>query len=360
MLDISPSVPSPPFLSLQSTANDRRCDMDDVENGRGRFEREFDPKNISCKIRSSARARDIADRSTLSSADGNVLEQHDQFWRDHKLLLKLFIFLGVMPVTRETGRIAFSWKSFSAAYAVVFYVFTTTLVLFVGRERIEILVFASKKFDEYIYSILFIMYLVPHFLIPFVGWGVAGHVADYKNSWTRFQLKFYRVTGKSLVFPKLSLLIVAISSGCLIVAVVFLLSLSALLAGFTLYHTTAYLHIITMINMNCALWYINCRATGDASKSLADSFEQDVELQCSAYIVAHYRVLWLSLSEILQKLGNAYSRTYSTYSLFMFVNITISVSLRFTVVRVARARFSRFAGVRFHVRNHRSRLRVHV
>lgn len=89
-----------------------------------------------------------------------------------------------------------------------------------------------------------------------------------------FQLKYYRLTGKSLVFPKLSLLIIIISSGCLILAVIFLLSLSALLAGFTLYHTTAYLHIITMINMNCALWYINCRAVGDASKSVGDSFEK--------------------------------------------------------------------------------------
>jgi gustatory receptor len=42
--------------------------------------------------------------------------------------------------------------------------------------------------------------------------------------------------------------------------------------------------------------------------------------------VAHYRVLWLSLSELLQKLGNAYARTYSTYSLFMMTNITVAVS----------------------------------
>lgn len=75
------------------------------------------------------------------------------------------------------------------------------------------------------------------------------------------------------MFPHLNALIVIISTGCLILAVAFLLTLSALLEGFTLYHTTAYLHIITMINMNCALWYINCRAIGNASKSVADSFE---------------------------------------------------------------------------------------
>lgn len=76
-----------------------------------------------------------------------------------------------------------------------------------------------------------------------------------------------------LEFPYLSTLIVIISSGCLILAVVFLLSLCALMEGFTLYHTTAYVHVVTMINMNCALWYINCRAIGNAATSLADSFE---------------------------------------------------------------------------------------
>lgn len=52
---------------------------------------------------------------------------------------------------------------------------------------------------------------------------------------------------------------------------------------------------------------------------------QDLELGCSSHIVANYRVLWLDLSELLQKLGNAYARTYSTYSLFMITNITIAV-----------------------------------
>lgn len=80
--------------------------------------------------------------------------------------------------------------------------------------------------------------------------------------------------GKSLEFPHLNTLIVTISAGCLMLAVVFLLTLSALLEGFTLYHTTGYLHIITMINMNCALWYINCRAIGNASNALSDNFEE--------------------------------------------------------------------------------------
>ncbi|KAF2887953.1 hypothetical protein ILUMI_18220, partial [Ignelater luminosus] len=51
----------------------------------------------------------------------------------------------------------------------------------------------------------------------------------------------------------------------------------------------------------------------------------DVKTHLTGYIINHYRLLWLKLSDILQKLGNAYARTYSTYSLFMLTNITIAV-----------------------------------
>lgn len=45
------------------------------------------------------------------------------------------------------------------------------------------------------------------------------------------KVRYYRVTGKSLVFPRLKILIVIISTGCLLCAVLFLLSLNALLEG---------------------------------------------------------------------------------------------------------------------------------
>nr|UNE74349.1 gustatory receptor 2 [Holotrichia oblita] len=283
-------------------------------------------KGVINEFKHSARAREICKRSQLSSSDGNILDQHDQFYRDHKLLLKLFQVLGVMPIQRgQIGRITFSWLSIPSIYAYCLYAITTVVVLLVGYERLIILTQRSKKFDEYIYSVIFVVFLVPHFWIPYVGWGVAKEVCTYKNSWVLFQLDYYKITGKSLKFPHLSTLIVIISSGCLILAIAFLLTLSALLEGFTLYHTTAYVHIITMINMNCALWYINCRAMGNASQSVADSFEEDVKQFCGSYIVKHYRILWLSLSEMLQTLGNAYARTYSTYSLFMITNITIAI-----------------------------------
>ncbi|KAJ2949104.1 hypothetical protein O0L34_g6044 [Tuta absoluta] len=264
-------------------------------------------------------------RDLLNSQDGDTCEVHDQFYRDHKLLLVLFRALAVMPITRSRpGTITFSWKSSATIYAICFYIVTSVVVLAVGYERIMILR-SIRKFDDYIYAILFVVFLVPHFWIPFVGWGVAPQVAIYKTNWGKFQVRFYRVTGSNLQFPGLKISIVIISVGCLLLAVCFLLSLCALLDGFYLKHTAAYFHIITMINMNCALWYINCKGVKFASQALSDCFRRDVHIECSAKLIARYRYLWLNLSEQLQLLGNAYARTYSTYCLFMFVNITIAV-----------------------------------
>ncbi|VVC92181.1 unnamed protein product [Leptidea sinapis] len=249
-----------------------------------------------------ANCREREQRKLLSSQDGDTCEIHDQFYRDHKLL----------------------WRSNATTYAICFYIVSTLVVLYVGYERIMILR-SIRKFDDYIYAILFVVFLVPHFWIPFVGWGVAKQVAIYKTNWGKFQVRYYRVTGENLQFPNLKTIIVILSVGCLLLAVCFLLSLSALLEGFLLRHTTAYYHIITMINMNCALWYINCRGIKTASQSLSECFRRDVSIECSARLISSYRFLWLNLSELLQSLGNAYARTYSTYCLFMFFNITIAI-----------------------------------
>ncbi|CAD7084266.1 unnamed protein product [Hermetia illucens] len=264
-------------------------------------------------------------RAQLKSRHGETVEKYDQFYRDHKLLLKLFQLLAVMPITRSgPGLVTFSWKSSATTYALIFYSLMTLVVLRIGYERVKILQ-TTKEFDEYIYAIIFILFLIPHFWIPFVGWGVAKKVAEYKTMWGHFQVRYYRVTNITLQFPKLKILIVILFVGCLICAVLFLLSLSSMLDGYPLWHTLAYYHIITMINMNCSLWYINSRAIKAASKGLSECFKRDITAECSSYMLSQYRFLWLNLSELLQMLGTAYARTYSTYIIFMSVNITIAI-----------------------------------
>ncbi|XP_065356369.1 gustatory and odorant receptor 21a-like [Calliphora vicina] len=139
------------------------------------------------------------------------------------------------------------------------------------------------------------------------------------------KVRFYRVTGTTLTFPTLNALIIILFIGCVLLSIVFLYSLSRLMDGFLLWHTIAYFHIITMINMNAALLYINSKATISASNSLSTCFEKEMKKYCKARQISQYRILWLNLSDILQTLGNTYARTYSTYCLFMSINITIGL-----------------------------------
>lgn len=63
-----------------------------------------------------------AERAQLNSADGDTAEFHDQFYRDHKLLLVLFRALAVMPITRsQPGKCIYAYilqRQFHAATAV--------------------------------------------------------------------------------------------------------------------------------------------------------------------------------------------------------------------------------------------------
>ena len=48
------------------------------------------------------REKDRARRAQLNSAHGVTAETHDQFYRDHKLVLVLFRALAVMPILRSS------------------------------------------------------------------------------------------------------------------------------------------------------------------------------------------------------------------------------------------------------------------
>lgn len=168
-----------------------------------------------------------AERKQLNSADGDTGEHHDQFYRDHKLLLVLFRALAVMPITRSspgkwhkmqsfhfvcipmrfcfivhfhaTGRVSFKWKSLATAYAIMFYIAMTVVVYYVGKERIRILG-ETKKFDEKIYAYIFVIFLIPHFWIPFVGWGKQSNchftqknTLNASKNWTEIEYSKIRI-----------------------------------------------------------------------------------------------------------------------------------------------------------------------
>lgn len=64
----------------------------------------------------------------------------------------------------------------------------TIFVSIVFKERLELILRGGKRFDEYIYGIIFLSILIPHFLLPVAAWTNGHEVAKFKNMWTRFQV----------------------------------------------------------------------------------------------------------------------------------------------------------------------------
>lgn len=54
------------------------------------YGKEFHYREVPKELQGSARTQAIKDRIHLDPNDGYIIDKHDQFYRDHKLLLKLF------------------------------------------------------------------------------------------------------------------------------------------------------------------------------------------------------------------------------------------------------------------------------
>lgn len=83
----------------------------------------------------------------------------------------------------------FRWLSKTAVYAYLLFAAETVFVGAVLRERLSLLLQSGKRFDEYIYGIIFISILIPHFMLPIAAWTNGQEAAKFKNMWTRFQVQ---------------------------------------------------------------------------------------------------------------------------------------------------------------------------
>lgn len=113
--------------------------------------------------------------------------------------------------------------------------------------------------------------LLPHFLLPVASWRNGSEVAKFKNMWTSYQLKYFKVTGTPIVFERLT----AYSwIGCVaswMISVIIMVTQYYFQPDFLFWHTFAYYHILAMLNGFCCLWFLNCTAFGAASNMLAES-----------------------------------------------------------------------------------------
>ncbi|XP_067620228.1 gustatory and odorant receptor 21a-like [Eurosta solidaginis] len=263
----------------------------------------------------------IRKQSMLTQDDAHLLDEHDSFYKTTKSLLVLFQIMGIMPIHRNPpvknmARTGFSWTSPQMFYAICVFLIETWIVVMVLRERVRNFIeHSDKHFDEAIYNVIFISLLFTQFLVPVASWRHGPQVAKFKNMWTNYQYKFWRVTGSAIVFPNLYRLTWTLCIFSWGLSIAINLSQYFLQPDFEFWYTLAYYHIIAMLNCFCSLWYINCNAFGTASVAFAKHLELTLSSENPAEKLVEYRHLWLDLSHMMQQLGGAYSNMYGMYCL---------------------------------------------
>nr|QHN69213.1 gustatory receptor 7 [Sirex nitobei] len=85
----------------------------------------------------------------------------------------------------------------SMIYSAIIYLALTAHVLYAMWNRIKVVVAVEGRFEEAVIAYLFIVYLMPNFLIP-IFWYEAPKNAECFNHWRDFQIFYNRVTTRSL------------------------------------------------------------------------------------------------------------------------------------------------------------------
>jgi gustatory receptor len=248
-------------------------------------------------------------REKEEEEDPDLLDKHDSFYYTTKSLLVLFQIMGVMPIMRspkgvKMPRTTFNWCSKAFIWAYIIYACETVIVITIGIERMKMFLSnTDKKFDEVIYNVIFMSFLLPHFLLPVASWRNGKEVAKFKNMWTSYQVRYLKVIGSPIVFPKLYPLTWTLCIIMWVLSIGIVVSQYFLQPDFQFTHTFAYYHIIAMLNGFCSLWYVNCTAFGITSKAFAKELRKCVSSVKPAKKLTEYRHLWVDLSHMMQQLG---------------------------------------------------------
>lgn len=201
------------------------------------------------------------------------------------------------------GRTTFNWISKATIYAYFLFAAETVYVTIVFNKRLEIMLQTGKRFDEYIYNIIFLSILIPHFLVPIASWRGGPEVAKFKNMWTHYQVRFLRLTGEPLLFPRLNALTYSLCVFSWLLGILIMLAECVLQPDLLWWHTFAFYHIFATLNCLCSLWYINCTAMGIACRGMAKGLVRALEGPEPGKNLAEYRHLWGDLSHMMQQLG---------------------------------------------------------
>ncbi|XP_050306137.1 gustatory and odorant receptor 22-like [Anthonomus grandis grandis] len=252
------------------------------------------------------------------------LDKYDNFYDTTKSLLVLFQIMGVMPIERMKGKTVFRWFSATTCWAYFIFGLETVFVSIVFKERLVLILKPGKRFDEYIYGVIFLSILIPHFLLPIGAWTNGCEVAKFKNMWTKFQYKYFKKTGTPIVFHNLGLITYSLCIFSWTIGIAIMLAQYYLQPDMLLWHTFGYYHILAMLNCLCSLWFINCTAKGRVAGWLAENLHTALQTKDSAKKLADYREMWIDLSHMMQQLGKAYSGMYALYCLLVLLTTIVA------------------------------------
>uniref|UniRef100_A0A6P7F900 Gustatory receptor n=1 Tax=Diabrotica virgifera virgifera TaxID=50390 RepID=A0A6P7F900_DIAVI len=256
--------------------------------------------------------------------DPELLHAYDNFYHTTKSLLVLFQIMGIMPIEREMGKTTYRWTSATNVWAYFVFGVETIFVTRVFQERLNLVLLPGKRFDEYIYAIIFLSILIPHFLLPIGAWTNGLEVAKFKNMWTKFQYKYYCVTGTPIIFKDLTVITWSLCIVSWVIGILMMLAQFYLQPDMLLWHSIAYYHILAMLNCLCSLWYINCRAKGRVARWLSENLHNALNSSDPATRLAEYRDLWVDLSHMMQQLGRAYSGMYAMYCILVLLTTVVA------------------------------------
>jgi uncharacterized membrane protein HdeD (DUF308 family) len=74
-------------------------------------------------------------------------------------------------------------------YSVVFYVVVGVFVVCTGVVKVqEIRDMKTSDFDGSVNGYMYLVYLLPHIIIPPCHWSQAGKIVNFMTAWTNFQV----------------------------------------------------------------------------------------------------------------------------------------------------------------------------
>ncbi|XP_046751421.1 gustatory and odorant receptor 24 [Diprion similis] len=251
-------------------------------------------------------------------------ELQDIVYENMKAVVMVVRIMGALPIMRPyIGVTKFKFASNTMIYSVLVYVAMTAYVLYVIWNRIKIVQAVQGRFEEAVIAYLFIVFLVPNFLVP-VFWYETRKNAGCFNHWMDFEIFYTRVTTRYLPINLrlraiwISILVPVISTAC-----VFTTQMT--MDNFVLWQMVPYIYVTTFINMLGAYWYMHCTTISTCANILAQDFKHAIRSNVEAITVADYRALWLHLNRITREIGIATCYCFTVLCMYLFFSSTLSI-----------------------------------